>query len=358
MLKVFPWKKIQLIHGKDKKVQWVIGRQFQLEWVLKFSFIEPIPPTTEKEKSREVRCNICSWKLGKPLTFQMKLDTIEKHVGKVYEKKIVDGKEKSIIRWKSSKECQHVKYENEYNKYLISKGKLEASGGTITSLFGKMMEIILLSKPTQLSIVFHILYKGCLMIDYLDYKKYLSFLQVSNFPSSHWYITSGWEWERYITQVENDSMKEKIANARIFSFSLDDVTTIDNTSWICMSIYMVNDNIRHSYLRGIHKMVENSTTENIYELVINSLKEIGGMDHLMIAKKFVCVGVDGASIIRRQRNDLYVRLQLSTSLYMLSIHCMVHRMNLAFKIVSKFPSVLKVEDLVREDNAYCCHSPK
>jgi hypothetical protein len=40
----------------------------------------------------------------------MKLDTIEKHAGKVYEKKIVDGKEKSIVRWKSSEECRHVKY--------------------------------------------------------------------------------------------------------------------------------------------------------------------------------------------------------------------------------------------------------
>jgi hypothetical protein len=46
-----------------------------------------------------------------------------------------------------------------------------------------------------------------------------------------------------------------------------------------MSIYKVNDHIRHSYLLGIHNTRENSTTENIYELVINSLKEIGGMDH-------------------------------------------------------------------------------
>ena len=33
-----------------------------------------------------------------------------------------------------------------------------------------------------------------------------------------------------------------------FSLSLDEVTAIDNTSWVCMSIYMVNGHIRHSYL--------------------------------------------------------------------------------------------------------------
>lgn len=124
-----------------------------------------------------------------------------------------------------------------------------------------------------------------------------------------------------------------------------------------MRIYMVNDHIRHSYLLGINKMRDTSITENIYELVLNGLKE-SGMDQLMIAKNLVCVGVDGAAVMQGQRNGLCVRLQLSTSPYMLNIHCMAHRMNLAFKIVSEFPSVSKVQDIVRETHAYFSHSPK
>jgi hypothetical protein len=104
-----------------------------------------------------------------PTTFQMKLDTIEKHVGKVYENKIIDGEEKSIVRWKYSEECRHVKYVDEYNESLISNQKLEAGGGTITSLFEKTMERNLLYKTIQLSIVFHILSKGRPMTDYPDY---------------------------------------------------------------------------------------------------------------------------------------------------------------------------------------------
>jgi len=50
----------------------------------------------------------------------MKLDTIEKHARKVYDKKILNGEDKYIIRWKYYEECQHVKYEYEYKKYLIS----------------------------------------------------------------------------------------------------------------------------------------------------------------------------------------------------------------------------------------------
>ena len=58
------------------------------------------------------------------------------------------------------------------------------------------MERSLLSKMTQLSIMFHILSRGRPMTDYLDYMKLLSFPQVSNLPSSHWYVTSGWEWAK------------------------------------------------------------------------------------------------------------------------------------------------------------------
>ena len=121
---------------------------------------------------------------------------------------------------------------------------------------------------------------------------------------------------------------------------------------------MVNGHIRNSYLLGIQKMKNTSTAANIYEIVIKNLKEIGGMDDLMIAKRLVCVGADGESIMQGQRNGLCARLQLSDSPYMLSIHCMAHRMSLAFKLVSKFSLVSKVEYLVREVHAYFCRSPK
>ena len=90
------------------------------------------------------------------------------------------------------------------------------SGGTITSQFGKMMKTNLLLKTIQLSNAFHILSNGCPMRDYPKYNKYIYFIQVPNFPSSHWSLSSGWEWGKYIAQVEKDDMKEKIANATFF----------------------------------------------------------------------------------------------------------------------------------------------
>ena len=88
----------------------------------------------------------------------------------------------------------------------------------MASQFGKMMESKLLSKMIQLSIVFHILSNGRPITDYPTMTKYLSFIQVQNFPSSRWSLSSGWEWGKYIAQVEKDHMKEKIAKGKFYHY--------------------------------------------------------------------------------------------------------------------------------------------
>ena len=128
----------------------------------------------------------------------MKLDTIEKHVGNVYDKKDTNDEKESTARWKYLIQCRHLQFEEEYNKLLINKRKLEESGGTITFQFGNMMETNLLSKNIQLSTIFHVISNSRPMKDYPKMMKYLSFIQVPKFPSSHWYLSSGWEWERYL----------------------------------------------------------------------------------------------------------------------------------------------------------------
>ena len=70
----------------------------------------------------------------------MKLDTIEKHVGKVYDKKVANDEKKYTPIQKSHSQCQHLQFEEEYSKFLLNKKKIEESGGTITSQFAKMMK--------------------------------------------------------------------------------------------------------------------------------------------------------------------------------------------------------------------------
>ena len=66
--------------------------------------------------------------------------------------------------------------------------------GSIEACFGKALEVELMGKFVQLSVVFNILSKGHPMIDYPSLSALLHFLKVCNYPNSHWLVNNGWEW--------------------------------------------------------------------------------------------------------------------------------------------------------------------
>lgn len=72
----------------------------------------------------------------------------------------------------------------------------------------------------------------------------------------------------------------------------------------------------------------------------------------------MCVGADVAAVMQGHRNDLCTKLQMRIVPYMVPIHYMVHRLNLACKIVHDHEEVVRVDELNHELYAYFCCSPK
>ena len=96
-----------------------MAKRFKFDWAAKYPFIEPVDNPIVGEPPVECRCTICSWKYKKEKRLQLKLDTIEKHVGKVYETSTVDGKEIKVVRYKTKEQCQHKRNAEEY--YMFQK---------------------------------------------------------------------------------------------------------------------------------------------------------------------------------------------------------------------------------------------
>lgn len=170
---------------------------------------------------------------------ELKISTIEKHIGKVYKKQIIDGKEQSIVWWKSKEECLHVRYAMDYEEHYQKMSKIATCKGTLEAQFGKAMEAANLSKTIQMIVVFHILSRGHPMIDYPKYSSLLSYLNVPHYPYSHWSINPGWEWENCLVAVEKEDLKDKVKESNFIALSLDEVIAVDNTSWVCMHLNTV-----------------------------------------------------------------------------------------------------------------------
>ncbi|KAH9316632.1 hypothetical protein KI387_025259, partial [Taxus chinensis] len=175
---------------------------------------------------------------------------------------------------------------------------------------------------------------------------------------SHWSESSGWEREKFLSMIEKEDLKENIKKSKFISLSIDEVTLVDNTAWVCIHVYTLENHIRTPHLLSVMKMVEKCNAENLHKIVVSHLKDITGMIDYEIATKLVCVGVVGASLMQGYRTWLCVQLQTTMAPYMLPIHCMAHRMNLAYKMVSNHENVVKLEDLIRELHAYMARRPK
>jgi len=73
-----------------------------------------------------------------------------------------------------------------------------------------------------------------------------------------------------------------------------------------MHVYTFDVHLRQPHLLKLHKMVENYNVENLYNLVIKSLKEVANMNNIEITTKLICVGADGIAIMQGYRNGLCV----------------------------------------------------
>ena len=190
------------------------------------------------------------------------------------------------------------------------------------------------------------------MIGYPLITTLLYFSKVQNYPNSHWLVNNGWEWAICLAHVKKEDMKESIKDLNFIALSLDEVIAIDNTSWVCMHVYTVNNLCRQPFLLFVAKLNSSATTENLYELLKTTLIESGGLDSMEIAKKLVCVGADGALVMQGHKGRLCKKIKNDLAPYAIPIHCMAHRMNLAFGIVSDFGCVSKVESLIKDIYQY------
>ena len=125
-----------------------------------------------------------------------------------------------------------------------------------------------------------------------------------------------------------------------------------------MNVYIVKNHVRNVHFLTMSKMKESDSAENLYNIVMNNLCDISVLDGVNIARKLVFFGADGASVMQGNHNSLFVRLQASTAPYMIGIHFMGHRTNLAFKILSKERLVNKVDILVDDLHGMFCRSSK
>ncbi len=86
-------------------------------------------------------------------------------------------------------------------------------------------------------------------------------------PLKHWTEGSGWEMAESLFNVVQAMTKTIIILFPYFSIICDEVTTLDNQSWISIYVYSIQDWERVPMLLYLQRVTEGGGADNITKMI-------------------------------------------------------------------------------------------
>jgi hypothetical protein len=84
--------------------------------------------------------------------------------------------------------------------------------------------------------------------------------------------------------------KEVIWGARFFSATADEVTTIDNGTWVSITLHYVVDWGRENFLAKLDHVEDGTTSNNLTKVITKAICDITGMSRIDIASRMLAFG--------------------------------------------------------------------
>jgi hypothetical protein len=196
------------------------------------------------------------------------------------------------------------------------------------------------------------------MCDYEREQYLLRHLKVKNVPIKHWSETSGWEMAEHLHGCVLAALKGVVQSARIISISIDEVTAIDNTSWVGVHVYAMRSWERMPHLLHLSCVSESGTSDHLTSVIMHVLLVEGGLSREEIASKLVCFGADGVSTFQGSKTGVTTQIREKWAPFTLGANCSNHRINFVVETLSNYPMVSRLESLFQSMYSYFCRSNK
>ncbi|KAG0572981.1 hypothetical protein KC19_VG138700 [Ceratodon purpureus] len=331
---------------KKCKRSYESSRRFQESWATKM-------PSAELHRGPDglyetVLCLSCTSIRGQITTLAAKWDTLQKHAGKRKAKKDMPRIGVKEGQWFMDKNCKHAR-----NERIWASRRSSTVIEQVCAVKGERAR-----KRQQFATLLHLLHEGRLMAEYAALESLLTFLEVPKLPKKHWNATAGWQLvECMFTQVQC-KIQQVIKQARFFSITCDEVTTLDNESWISVHGYTCEDFVRRPMLLALERILDKGGANHLTIVLISAIEKGGGISKQECVNKLASFGADGVNTFQGKRSRVVKQLQNRFAPRVMGIHCMAHRTNLAVEALSKLEVVSRIEAMLASLFRFFSKSPK
>jgi hypothetical protein len=197
------------------------------------------------------------------------------------------------------------------------------------------------------------------MTEFLSRFKLYEFLAMPDLPHMHWSIGSAWLMAEHIWDLVKKRIADLVKAARFIVVIADETSTVDNTSWIVIHVYVMEHWGRVSHLYSLQKIEsDGATANNLTQTLMDALSINCGLEAADIASKLVCFTTDGASAFQGSKNGVLKQIKEKYAPFAIGVHCCTHKLNLCARSLSTLTVMHAIEDVLQATHSYFAHSPK
>ena len=100
-------------------------------------------------------------------------------------------------------------------------------------------------------------------------------------------------------------MQDLISKASYIVVACKKSTDVDNNSWLCLHVYVMENWARKPLLLTLQKLDSNGYTSDLFlGVIIGILSHHGKMEANQIVAKLICFGADGMSSFHHCKNGV------------------------------------------------------
>jgi len=136
------------------------------------------------------------------------------------------------------------------------------------------------------------------MLDYENLKNLFQPFKVKSVSRNHWSDTSRWGMVEVMHVVLLDATKITFVVAPFIVVNADEVTTINNTQWLSIHLYVVQKWRHIPILLCVELIRLFATSNNIFSLMVKCMLDFGGLGVEEIAGKLVNIGCDKFNVFQ------------------------------------------------------------
>ncbi len=143
------------------------------------------------------------------------------------------------------------------------------------------------------------------------------------------------------------SIHDAINGINFLFVNVNEMTKIDNASWISLHLYVIQGWNQIILLVCVKKVDVQGTTNNVFQLMLRCLDSFAGVGVKDLGLKLISMGCDGNNVFQGARVGGTIQMKKIVVPFMIKVHCFAHLTNLDVLVLLKLSLMTWLEVLLQ-----------